>query len=813
MPILASFSLAHLRFLVGLLLFVFSLLPIVQAVEPEIVRDVAQELDQTRTELKQIQSSLVDNKVPFSDQQLVDFRNHLNQIQTRATSIDTVITPLLQGAQARLAELGLAEDESTDTQEVKKQRAALNEEISALSGQLKITRLIAVEAEQAMSDVAAQRRQQFQDVVSQRGLSPFSPSLWHQLKEKLPEDRLAVQKGWEKIKEAFTQLTWQYGVLFGICALAWIIGWMYVWHRFIHFLVNKSQPTRLRRSLLAMALIGLYIVIPTGALLILLLVLTYVQGLDPELLVFIRQFITVVALAAYISGLGRALLSPHKPTWRLPTLPNELAQALQWLPITLGGVIVVLWTMQQMTHVISSSLSTVMLTNGLFAFGLNAVIGLAVWRAQRYYRTEGSLDLGSVLLTGLHRFALRLTSLAVLCSFVALLVGYTALSNLIIQEVIWLGVVLLTTYVLYCLLGDIAHALLSNVRQNTAQNQLTQAQLRWRSQAVLLLSGFAKLVLVLVAVALFSLPFGEDPVIWLHRRLLFLSQGFTFGEVTLKPAAFLYGIVVLIVGGLAVHSLQAWLANQYLPYTRLDPSMRSSAARLVSYVGYVVAGVVALSAAGIGFDRMAWIVSALSVGIGFGLQAVVQNFVSGLLLLAERPIKVGDWVSLGADVEGNVRRINARATEIERFDRSTVIVPNSEFITKVVRNVTLSDPLGRGQITVVMPVNVDAQHVRECLLTAAQSNEHVLVDPAPFVTIDGFEPTGGIAFSLFFYLASPRLVSAQRSEIFFTVLDLFAQARLSLHHTQRMEVIGPAGSGVAAVPVESDPALNADRDS
>src|SRR5690606_16166417 len=122
-------------------------------------------------------------------------------------------------------------------------------------------------------------------------------------------------------------------------------------------------------------------------------------------------------------------------------------------------------------------------------------------------------------------------------------------------------------------------------------------------------------------------------------------------------------------------------------------SMRSSAARLVSYVGYVAAVVVALSAAGIGFDRMAWIVSALSVGIGFGLQAVVQNFVSGLLLLAERPIKVGDWVSLGTDVEGNVRRINARATEIERFDRSTVIVPNSEFITKVVRNVTLSEPL------------------------------------------------------------------------------------------------------------------------
>lgn len=799
MPTFVFFPTVLLRALLALSLLLGGFYATAQAVESEGVRDIAQELDQARTELKQIQAALADSKIPFTDQQLVDFRNRLNQVQTKAAGIDTTITPLHQAAQARLAELGLPEDEATETQDVKKQRSALNEEISTLSGQLKIARLIAVEAEQAISEVAAQRRQQFQDVVSQRGLSPFAPSLWRQLQEKLPDDRLAVQKSWQKIKEAFAPVAWQHKLWLGVGALVWALGGIAIWFRFIRFLVNKSQPTRLRRSLLAIGLIGLYVAIPTGVLLILLSVLMYAEGLTPELLVFVRQFIAVVALAAFIAGLGRALLSPHKPTWRLPSLPNEVAQALQWLPLTLGGLIIVLWTLQQLTHVISSSLSTVMLTNGLLALGLNAVVGIAVWRAQRYYRKEGGLDLGSVWLTGLHRVALRLVSLAVLCSVIALLVGYTALSNLIIQEVIWLGVVVLTTYLLYCLLSDVAQAVLNNVRQDAAQSQLNQAQWRWRSQAVLLFSGGAKLGLLLVAATLFSLPFGEDPVIWLQRRLAFLSQGFTFGEVTLKPAAFLYGMVVLVVGGLAVHSLQAWLANQYLPYTRLDPSMRSSAARLVSYVGYVAAVVVALSAAGIGFDRMAWIVSALSVGIGFGLQAVVQNFVSGLLLLAERPIKVGDWVSLGADVEGNVRRINARATEIERFDRSTVIVPNSEFITKVVRNVTLSEPLGRGQITVVMPVNVDAQQVRACLLRAAQSNDQVLEDPAPFVTVDGFEQNGGIAFSLFFYLPSPRLVSAQRSEVFFAVLELFAQARLALHHTQRMEVIGPASSGVEAV--------------
>src|SRR5690606_7483740 len=125
--------------------------------------------------------------------------------------------------------------------------------------------------------------------------------------------------------------------------------------------------------------------------------------------------------------------------------------------------------------------------------------------------------------------------------------------------------------------------------------------------------------------------------------------------------------------------------------------MQVSASTLFGYAGGIVAVALAMSAAGIGLERIAWVASALSVGIGFGLQAVVQNFVSGLILLAGRPVKVGDWVSLGG-VEGDIRRINVRATEIQMGDRSTVIVPNSEFITKVVRNVTMARPLGVVQV-------------------------------------------------------------------------------------------------------------------
>src|SRR6185369_12912931 len=174
-----------------------------------------------------------------------------------------------------------------------------------------------------------------------------------------------------------------------------------------------------------------------------------------------------------------------------------------------------------------------------------------------------------------------------------------------------------------------------------------------------------------------------------------------------------------------VRVLRYWLADHYLPTTSLDPGMRASTVSLFGYAGVVIAVSLALSAMGIGLERIAWVASALSVGIGFGLQAVVQNFVSGLILLAERPVKVGDWVSLGG-VEGDIRRINVRATEIQMGDRSTVIVPNSEFITKVVRNVTLADPLGLVQLKLPVPLGSDAQQVRELLLAAFEGHGDLL---------------------------------------------------------------------------------------
>src|SRR5690606_37654713 len=126
---------------------------------------------------------------------------------------------------------------------------------------------------------------------------------------------------------------------------------------------------------------------------------------------------------------------------------------------------------------------------------------------------------------------------------------------------------------------------------------------------------------------------------------------------------------------------------------RVDVGVRNSVGTAVGYAGVALAGLVGLSAAGIDLSNLALVAGALSLGIGFGLQNIVNNFVSGLILLAERPFKVGDWIEAGG-VEGNVRKISVRATEIETFRRQTVIMPNSQFINSAVGNWTHRNRLG-----------------------------------------------------------------------------------------------------------------------
>jgi small-conductance mechanosensitive channel len=161
----------------------------------------------------------------------------------------------------------------------------------------------------------------------------------------------------------------------------------------------------------------------------------------------------------------------------------------------------------------------------------------------------------------------------------------------------------------------------------------------------------------------------------------------------------------------------------------------------------------------------------LSVGIGLGLQAVVSNFVSGLILLAERPIKIGDLVTVGGE-EGFVRKISVRSTEIETSDRAHVLVPNSSFITDKVKNWTLRN----NTVRVVLPVAVahgsDPRLVKTLLLKCAQDHLNVMTSPAPFVDFEDFN-ADALNFKLYAYIFDLSKGISTKTDLRIAILEAF----------------------------------------
>jgi small-conductance mechanosensitive channel len=347
-----------------------------------------------------------------------------------------------------------------------------------------------------------------------------------------------------------------------------------------------------------------------------------------------------------------------------------------------------------------------------------------------------------------------------------------------------------TVYLLMAAIDDIATSLF---RRDSTLGTALVAGLGVRGSAVdqfgVLLSGVLRLAVGVVSIGLLLSPFGAGAGLTaILTRVGTIAQGVQIGGVSVSPGAIVKGLAVLFVGLALVRAFMGWLEGRYLPTTDLDGSGRNSVSLIARYVGIALAVIWALASLGIGVERIALLLSALSVGIGFGLQAITQNFVSGLILLAERPIKIGDLVRVGTD-EGDVRRISVRSTEIELGDHSTLIVPNSELITKTVLNKTLSNALGRIQLQFSVPLETDADAVRTLVLQTFAAEPAVLDAPAPAAFVDGIA-NDRILFNCFAHVASARAAYPARSAVLLTLLRAFRERDIEIGTVpQRLEIV------------------------
>jgi small-conductance mechanosensitive channel len=292
-------------------------------------------------------------------------------------------------------------------------------------------------------------------------------------------------------------------------------------------------------------------------------------------------------------------------------------------------------------------------------------------------------------------------------------------------------------------------------------------------QLVVLLQGFARVAALVAALTVAFGPLGQPSQDFI-ATLRSAYFGYTVGGVTISisslvTAAFAFGVVVLVT-----RTAQSWLSDRYLPRTRLDPGVSNSISTITGYVGLMFALLVGGSRLGLDLQQFGLVAGALSVGIGFGLQGIVNNFVSGLILLWERGIKVGDWVVVGAE-QGFVRKINARATEIETFDRATLIVPNLTLVTGAVKNWVHTDRVARIVITLNMDFGVDPEAVREMLIASARGQDTVLTIPAPLVLFTEFSDWA-MKFQLFCYVDDALMADRVKSEMNFDLRKRMREA-------------------------------------
>jgi potassium-dependent mechanosensitive channel len=456
----------------------------------------------------------------------------------------------------------------------------------------------------------------------------------------------------------------------------------------------------------------------------------YFNVLRSDVAPTIAAAFNVVAIVYFINRLARALFSPDIPGWQLIRAAPGPARMLTWL-IT-GAALV--RGLDFIGDVLNESLDSPLSLTIAKSLASIILVGLLIL-AISFINPLVSADEGKP--RPWPRAIRVLLVLLALAPIMAAAAGYVGLARFVSQQIVVTGAIFVTMY-----LGFQSARALSEegAFANTSLGRALQEQ--YKVEPVMLghvgvfTSVLMNLLVLVIGIPLILLQWRfqwEDIRSWIATAL----TGFQVGSVTISVIGIFVGILVFFVGYLLTRWFQRWLDGNILTRGKVDSGVRNSIKTALGYAGTAIAGLIGISVAGIDLSNLALVAGALSLGIGFGLQNIVSNFVSGLILLAERPFKVGDWIE-ASGTSGIVKKISVRATEIETFHKQTVMLPNSVLINAAVGNWTHRNKLGRIDILVGISYKSDPKLAQSLLLEIGKQHPLVMKNPEPFVLFQGF---------------------------------------------------------------------------
>ena len=753
-------------------------------------------IDEARAEFAELRETIEADA--FDDPAALETR--LRSLRDSSRERLAAINREIDALRSQIDALGPApgEGDPPESADLAAERAALNEEFARLNSQRTRVNANIIEAGDLLARISGARIQSLYDRLTTRGPSPLDPAVWRPALQSASAtaDKIgAYFENWAARKNQ----AGEFGPALLVIALALIVAvvlfgpasrWIMTT---FSSAVERHEATPARRivvaglKMLARAapgVVGGFVVLET----------LRAQGVltdEGELAARALWFGLVVYLL--VSGFLRGLFSPANPSWRIAPVDAQNGRVISFLVnaiVVIFGVKILLAAILTTTNAAPELLTVLEAGVAIVVSGLLFLLcRTRLWRmgaslgfsSQKPQETETPDEADDNDKSQFWRLVRRFGRAFAALTVLAALIGYVNLANFAASRLYYFAIILAFAWFVRALLLEFAQYLF---RRREADGDLSAEEadrrlgnLRfWNSLIIntLLLIATAPAILILAGIPQSTVRDG-------FRQAFF---GFHIGGVQVPSLAKIFVAVLIFVGVMTLTRVaQRGFRAGPFAHSQVDPGVQNSLITLVGYAGLVVALFASISAIGFDLSNLALIAGALSVGIGFGLQSIVNNFVSGLILLFERPIKVGDWIVTPSG-EGTVQKISVRSTEIETFDRSSIIVPNSELISSTVTNWTHRNKLGRVTVPVGVAYGSDVEKVKEILLRCA--NEHPLIVryPEPFVTWQDFGDSS-LNFDVRGFLSDISKGLSVRTELRFAINKAFAEEGIEIPFPQR----------------------------
>ena len=741
----------------------------------------AQNINRESVENRQSDIAEISTSLDAGDIELVEARDALRLLRTNARNAEENFSKQLDQINSQIETLGpVPEGDVVDTPDVAGRRKALSDqqaELNALSAQ---ARLNINDAARLLDGLTTRQRETFVEEIFHVENSVFHPRQWIAIKNdaqslvsKLPKHAAKWMGERKEANKWRGDLARAAGIGSLIVFLFWPLRiWLRNKLRSELTLTNPKYASRYLGLLLRVA----SRMIPAAIVALIVYTILIDTNFVPQAY---RGYLKTIIFAGLTVLLAEssavALFNPLAPKWRIISLNDEAAKQARRLSVWAVATYALGHILSKMTIFDGSALGVDNAAMIFTSIGVVILLFIAT-RKTHWFLLEGrEEDISSTAVHGWSKLRHLGMPFSILISL-SLVFGYQHLAYFLSQRgVLFIGIIIWIWVLrrgLTLLLAEYETAALAKDPDTPSASR--QAMVYWVG---LVMDGVILLTIIPIAL----LFIGTDTYS-VRAGLIDAFTGIQIGNFTLSLADLLMAAVTFITILFVTRFLQRNLDTRLFSKSHADVGFRNSFRTLLGYVGLIVAIFAAVGVLGLDFSKLAIIAGALSVGIGFGLQSIVNNFVSGLILLFERPIKVGDWV-VASSGEGIVKSISVRSTEIETFDRASVIVPNSELISSSVKNLTHKNKIGRVVVPVGIAYGSDAKKVRELLLKIAADNSVILSYPEPFVYFKKFGASS-LDMELRVFIRDVSKSPIIRNDLRFEILDVFRKEKIEIPFPQ-----------------------------